>query len=85
MFFALAGVWISFHALHGEQGLYAMMKEKYKLQRLQEDKITITAKRKKLEVRVALLRNGSIDRDMLDEQSRRFLGYAEEDEIMLLK
>jgi len=41
--------------------------------------------REKLETRVALLRPGTMEKDMLDEQARYHLNLAREEEIVIFK
>jgi cell division protein FtsB len=72
-----------FHTLAGEHGLYALFRENRKLEVLQTELIQVGAERKALEHRVNLLSNSSIDRDLLDEQSRSVLGFAAPGEKMI--
>jgi cell division protein FtsB len=76
--------YIGYHALHGERGLYALMREKSALTELQTDLISTKAEREKMELRVSHLRDGSLDRDLLDEQMRRMMGVMKNGEIMML-
>ena len=41
--------------------------------------------RRKLERRVSLLNDGSLERDMLDEQARRALNLARKNEIVIFR
>ncbi len=84
LFFTLAITYLSFHALHGEQGIYALLKEKYKLTKLQTDIIQAKDDRVVLERKVSLLQDNNINIDMLEEQSRHFLGLAKPDEMMII-
>lgn len=72
-----------FHAFRGEYSLPA-------LKRLQQQEITllaeaelVTHERADLEARIALLRESSIDPDMLEEQVRKRLGFAHPDEVVI--
>ena len=42
----------------------------------------VSAERLRLENKVVLLRDESVDPDLLDEQARRLLGYVAEDETV---
>ena len=44
-----------------------------------------TARRLALEERVALMRDGTLERDMLDEQARRALNMSAADEITIMR
>lgn len=73
-----------YHALHGERGLYALMREKRELASLKTEYITTKTEREKTELRVTHLRDTSLDRDLLDEQMRRMMGVMKKNEVMLL-
>ncbi|MFN3549446.1 MAG: FtsB family cell division protein [Mesorhizobium sp.] len=77
--------YFGFHAFHGEYGIYS----KY---RLAERKAALLveldrkrAVREELEQRVLLLRDGTLERDMLDEQARRALNLSAPDEITIMR
>ncbi len=76
--------YFGYHAYNGEYGLYS----KYRLERHAKDlavKLAETVKRReRLEARTSLLHDGSIEKDMLDEQARIALGWAREDEVVVL-
>lgn len=75
--------YLTFHALSGERGIYALLVEERKLEVLNGELADITAQRKDLEHRVRLLSAGSLDLDLLDEQSRIMLNEAGEDEVVI--
>jgi len=75
--------YLTFHALSGERGVYALLKEERKLEVLQTELDNVTAQRKDLEHRVRLMSAGSLDLDLLDEQSRSLLGNASENELVI--
>ena len=76
--------YIGYHALHGERGLYALVREKRELGALNEELKQTKATREKLELRVSHMRNGSLDRDLLDEQMRRMMGVMKDGEIVVM-
>lgn len=71
------------HALSGERGLYVLFREQRRLEVLHSELEEITAKRKALEHNVGLMSGASLDLDMLDEQSRRYLGEASKEEMVI--
>lgn len=75
--------YLCFHAISGERGVVAWFKANRELevigQQLQEAKTN----REIYEKKVALLQSGKVDPDMLDEQSRRILGVARPDEMVV--
>ncbi len=73
-----------YHALHGERGLYALWRDQHALAALQTDMNATRAAREKMEMRVMHLRDSSLDRDLLDEQTRRMTGLMKRGEVMIL-
>ena len=85
---ALTALFLSYfgyHAFHGEFGIYA----KYRLEeRTAELTSTLEVKRhqrEELEARIALLRDGTLEKDMLDEQARRALNMSAPDEVTIMR
>ena len=83
-FLALAFMYLSFHALHGGQGIIALLKENHKMDQLNEQLSETSAIRDKLERRVALMRTESLNKDMLEEQAHRLLGMSEDCDIVVI-
>lgn len=75
--------YLVFHALSGERGLYVLFKEQRHLEQLHKQIDEISSRRKTLEHKAQMLGSGSLDLDLLDEQSRRYLSEAGKDEVMI--
>ncbi|WP_315928015.1 septum formation initiator family protein [Mesorhizobium sp. SP-1A] len=77
--------YFGFHAYHGEYGIYS----KYRLQaqtvELEKQVAAIKAQRVELEQRARLLYDGSMEKDMLDEQARRSLNLSLADEVIVMQ
>lgn len=77
-------VYLVFHALNGNHGVYALFKE----QRRQEVNHLILSdlekERQKLEHRVNMISGEMLDLDLLDEQARRVLGYTSKEELIYI-
>ena len=73
-----------YHTLHGERGLYALWHDQRELAALQAEMDATKIEREKVELRVSHLRDGSLDRDLLDEQMRRMLGVMKKGEVVVL-
>jgi cell division protein FtsB len=85
---ALAVLFLSyfgFHAFHGEFGIYSKYKLEARKVELAEALERKRAVRAELEKRVALVRDGTIEKDMLDEQARRALNVSAPDEITIMR
>ena len=83
LFIVAVVFYLTSNMLNGDRGMYAMLKEERKLASLQSELNEVVGKRKDLEHRVRLLSTDSLDRDLLDEQSRIILDTAGEDEVVI--
>jgi cell division protein FtsB len=77
--------YFGFHAYHGEYGLYAKYRLEARAGDLEKQLAALTEQRELLEHRVALLHDGTLEKDMLDEQARRELNLAQEDEVIIYR
>lgn len=77
--------YFGFHAWHGEYGIYSKYALEERTVAMQKQLDSIRGQRVALETRVRLLRDGSIEKDMLDEQARRSLNLSHNDELVILR
>lgn len=75
--------YFGYHCIHGDYGLRAT--EAFERQRLQRERelAVLTAQRERLERQVALMSDGSLEKDMLDEKARYQLNVSRADEIVI--
>ncbi|WP_455271833.1 FtsB family cell division protein [Rhizobium herbae] len=75
--------YFGYHSIHGDYGLKAT--EKFDRQRIERQARLdeLTTQRETLEKEVALLSDGSLERDMLDEKARFGLNMSRSDEIVI--
>ncbi len=76
--------YFGFHSLNGQYGIRAHLAMQAKTVRLEAKLVERSNVRKKLESRVALLREGSMEKDMVDQYVRAQLNMVREDEIVLM-
>ena len=76
--------YFGYHAMNGHYGIRAQVVMQKKLVALEGELLERTAVREKLEARVKMVRDGSMEKDMVDEQIRRQLNMLREDEIALI-
>jgi len=76
--------YFGYHAMNGHYGIRAQVVMQKRLADLEQELAARTAVREKLEARVALVRDGTMEKDMVDEQIRRQLNMLREDEIALI-
>jgi len=77
--------YFGFHAWHGEYGIYAEKELQERTEALQAQLDAVKKQRLALETRVRLLQDGTIEKDMLDEQARRALNLSHTDELVILR
>lgn len=85
---AIAAAFLSyfgFHAFQGDYGIYAKYQLEEQVASKQAELDTIMAERGKLERRVQLLHDGTLEKDMLDEQARRALNLSRSDELIIMR
>lgn len=73
-----------FHALHGERGLYALVKEQQKREVVSAEFEQVKTELASVENRINRFQTASVDLDLLDEQLRRRMSIAPEDEYLVL-
>jgi cell division protein FtsB len=76
--------YFGFHAFHGSYGLYSKEQLDVRKADLTAELASLTRTRESLERQVALLQDGSIERDMLDEQARLQLNYSQKRDLTIL-
>jgi cell division protein FtsB len=77
---AVVVVYALYHATSGDRGFLAFLRLRQQIEQSRAELDIVRAQRLKYERDVKLLRDESLDLDLLDEQARRLLGYAEKDE-----
>jgi cell division protein FtsB len=76
--------YFGFHAYHGEFGIYSKYQLEAQAAELNGELAKIKAERLQMERRVQLLHDGTLEKDMLDEQARRALNLSHADEITIM-
>ena len=74
-----------YHSMIGKYGLGSHQQTMERSLELQFKLASLQKQREELENRVSLLKNGSIERDMLDEQARYNLNLLHRDEIVIMR
>jgi cell division protein FtsB len=77
--------YFSHHAVNGSLGLASKEKYEDEIVFLQKELTDLEMRRRALEKKTAMLRDGSLERDMIDEQARRLLGVTRANEIVILR
>ncbi|MFV9875200.1 MAG: septum formation initiator family protein [Rickettsiales endosymbiont of Dermacentor nuttalli] len=74
-----------YHAINGDRGILAFIKLMHLTNKTNIELENIRAERIALEHKVNLMRSEALDLDLLDEQTRKILGYSDTDEIVYIK
>ena len=75
--------YFAYHVVHGDRGLIAWRTLEQQVASARTELARVRSERKALEHEVVLLHPESLDRDMLDEWSRRILNYGHPQEITI--
>ena len=82
----IAGVMIGYfawHAFHGNYGIYAREALETRVADLERELATVRADRLAMQRRVTLLRNDSLDPDLLEERAREMLSLAHPNDVVV--
>lgn len=69
----------------GERSYLRLISLNYQIDKTQNELEKAVAEREAVEQKVAMMRPGSVNRDLLEEQSQKILGYRYPDEKVLIK
>lgn len=76
--------YFGFHAYNGAYGIYSKEQLQAQTVVLNNQLDDLREQRESLERQVSQLRDGSIDKDILDEQARRALNLSHADEVTII-
>ena len=76
--------YLGYHLFEGDRGLKASWSVEQRLAKAEAERKALMAERQKIESRVGLLREGSLDRDMLDERLRQMLNLVQANDVVIL-
>jgi cell division protein FtsB len=77
-------LYFSYHLIQGERSYIRYMSLQKSTQEMAQEAENLKEEREKLEMRVSMLRPGSIDKDLLEERARAVLGFRHEGEKDLI-
>ena len=77
--------YFAYHSWSGRYGIESLRRMNDEAVRLEFELAAIKLRRQSLEAKVMLLRDGSIERDMLDEQARNALNVVKPEELVILR
>ena len=76
--------YLSYHAFIGDRGLATHARLIEEAQVLEDRLATLKRRRARMEKRIALLSDKSLNEDMLDERARAVLNFVHPDEVTIL-
>lgn len=80
---AVVGYFV-YHAQHGDRGIATKMALKQQIVDLQAELDTLKTEHAQWDARVAMLRNESVDRDLLEEQARLTLNRLHRNDVVIM-
>lgn len=88
-FLAIIGICLSFyfsyHMISGGRSYFRLMALERNVERLNDQYESLHKERVALENKVAMMRPGSIDPDLLEERARVMLGFQHPDELIVIR
>ncbi len=76
--------YFSFHAVNGSLGLQSSERYQAEIDTLKLELASLEQVRQDYEKRTSLLRDGTLERDLVDERARLTLGMTKSNELILL-
>lgn len=77
--------YFAYHAFHGEYGLVGRARLESRATQLEGELERLLSERRTIEGRVALLRPGSLDQDMVDERARETLAVIHPNDLVIMR
>ena len=77
--------YFAYHAFHGEYGIVGRAHLESQTAQLTGELDRLKSTREELETRVRLLRPGSLDQDMVDEEARAQLSMVHPNEVVIMR
>ena len=76
-------IYLGYHGLYGDHGLITMLRLNTEIERLEFDLAAMQEERSVLERRIMSMRPESLDVDLLEEQARAQLGFAQPNDLVI--
>jgi cell division protein FtsB len=76
--------YFGYHLVQGDYGLVSWLRLSHEIEETKAQLAQVSDQREALERRVSLLRPESLDRDMIEERARVTLGFAHENDLVIL-
>lgn len=77
-------IYFGYHIIHGERSITKLMYLSQQIETQSQIGNNLHADRAALEEKVVMMRPGSINKDLLEEQVRLVLGYKHSNELIIL-
>ena len=78
-------LYFCYHLIAGERSYLRLISLNYQISQTEKQLETSAAQRAGMEQKVVMMRPGSVNRDLLEEQARSVLGFHYKDEKVLIK
>jgi len=84
LFGILLFIYFVYHSIQGQHGVLAWRQLDIQITKAEVTFANLQAKQSELEQSVIMLRPGTLDLDMVEEQSRRMLNFTHQDDVVVI-
>ena len=84
LFGILLFTYFVYHSIQGQHGILAWRQLDIHITKAEATFSNLQEKQAELEQRVVMLRPGTLDLDMVEEQSRRMLNFTHQDDVVVI-
>lgn len=78
-------IYFAYHIIYGERSITKLAHLSGQIETMSKINDNISLKKQNLESRVAMMRPGSINKDLLEERARVVLGYKSDNEMIVIQ
>lgn len=78
-------IYFGYHLMAGERSYWQLSLLQSEVSSAEQDLAVLSSQKSGLEEKVVMMRPGSINRDLLEEQVRTVLGYRSSDETVIIQ
>lgn len=78
-------LYFTYHAVQGNRSFMRLFALNSQIETMSQEEQILSGQRTLLEEKVAMMRPGSLNRDLLEERARVVLGYKNENDVVILR
>ena len=78
-------LYFSYHAILGNRSIVKLYMLEKQIETMSQENSASAETKESLQKKVSMMRPGTVDKDLLEEQARLVLGYREAEEVVILR